>query len=246
MEWQSSGTVNASFGEPRWLRFMLGPLDRRLTDIFTDQTVPGTPLRDRPRFVMALYTLADFMHNAGFAAGTVENWNELGAALDELSRGTVRHFLTPGRSQNRPIDAGDIWLARAHVAAALDLAVRNGRGVTEASNYIADAYAFLSAILSPTSQDFAGTIRKWRTDFLKEKIQDKRSARAFSNRHLMERYASMMLATRGDAVTPGAVAAQMVTDGALLATRAADKTAIEKALAKPAERRKRLKRKTNF
>ena len=165
MDWKMSGVVKASLGEPHWIPFMLTPLDKKLTDIFTDQSTPGTPLRDRKRYVQALFALADFMNHAGFARGTVDNLNELGLALWELERGTVRHFLAPKKSRNRPIDPGDIWLARAYVAAALDLAIRDGETAQNASEHVERAFGFMQPILSPTSDDFAGTVRKWRTDF---------------------------------------------------------------------------------
>lgn len=243
MDWKMSGVVRASLGEPQWLPFMLTPLDKKLAEIFMDQSTPGTPLRDRKRYVQALFALADFMHHAGFARGTIDNFNELGLALWELERGTVRHFLTPKKSRNRPIDPGDIWLARAHVAAALDLAVRDGETAQTASEHIEKAFGFMQPILSPTSDDFAGTVRKWRADFLGEKIMDRRSSRVFSERHFLEQHARLTILSKGEQIVPGAVAAQILYDAGIIATRAANKSAIERALAGPKRGRKRLIRK---
>ena len=107
-------TVTAQFADVRWLPMMLAPLNRELTRVFTSQDLPGTPLRDRWRYVVALARIAEALGPAGlnFSPVVVKNFLELSLALAELDNGVVRHFLKPKKAGNRPHDPGDVWLDR--------------------------------------------------------------------------------------------------------------------------------------
>ena len=223
---QFSFSASARFGALGPRPYMLIALDKRLTEIFTDQSEPGTPLRDRWRYVAALGALADFMRHTGFAMGTVENWIELGLALKELDHGIIREFLKPNKSGSRAQDPSDIWLARTYIAIAMDLVDRDGHGPRESAKHIAKANFFLQPILSPRSRDLPGAIRSWIRRLRAGTVNDDRANRIFAERHRFQKFAAETLRQKGEEISPPAVAAQLIYEAGMIATRAANSKAI--------------------
>ena len=139
-----------------------------LRDILFTRGLPKYAPRARERYSAALGILSSFMKAAGFEGMAVGEFVELALALDELDRGTVRHFLKPKKAENRPHDAGDVWGSRAYVAAAVARMMENGHPRRAASRQIAAQHKELAIFLSATSsREFYAVIESWHSDFSK-------------------------------------------------------------------------------
>ncbi|MFG1182123.1 hypothetical protein [Xanthobacter versatilis] len=147
--WGYSGTGSAkfsSFARPGLVELC----SSRLSKILLTEIGENSIVRTRAQYVDALIEITDFMEAAGFSEAVGAELRELALALDELGDGVVRSFLKPGRLDGRANDPGDIWSARAVVAAAVDHLGREGISRRSACQFISDRYATLISRLSPT------------------------------------------------------------------------------------------------
>ena len=64
--------------------------------------IPESPERTRERYVWAIESLANYLEDIGADAVWIERIDELGWALEDLTKGVLPLLLKPARSKSRP------------------------------------------------------------------------------------------------------------------------------------------------
>jgi hypothetical protein len=119
----------------------LGELNDNLMDIFESEPTPDSPMRGRDRYVEALRHIAGFMSAQEFDPLVVQNIHGLTAALGNLDRGFVAHFLKPTNVGGTGSSiAPEKWAARALIVIAFDVLIadaeRSGRSMNAVADYL--------------------------------------------------------------------------------------------------------------
>jgi hypothetical protein len=70
-----------------------------------DPETTEQPERTRERYVLAIESLADYLEDIGADAAWVQRFEELGWALEDLTKGLVPPLLQPTRSKRPPPSA---------------------------------------------------------------------------------------------------------------------------------------------
>ncbi len=145
--------------------------------------------RHRWRYFLGLAYLSEFLRQVGFSAAVADELHELAVGLDDLNRGIVRHYLAPASVKgmgNRLPQPSDLWMAKAHVAIAVDIAVNGGFRIPRkrAAREIAKAHAYLADVLAPTTSNFASAVESWHRQFGDRAVKDDGAQTLFDRRAL--------------------------------------------------------------
>jgi hypothetical protein len=161
---------------------LLSDLQAALFKPFPGEAAP----RDRSRLVIALSLFMEYVGENTDAIHIAGELAEYIKAIEELDRGTVRHFLKPAEVSNAPIDAGDIWLIRAKIATVIqwsidDMGEARGRR-SDAARSIARMHPYLVHILAPSTVDLPKLILSWHRKFETRIVKDERAQAFFDLR----------------------------------------------------------------
>jgi hypothetical protein len=162
------------------LEALIAAFDSELAAIFF--TRPDEAPRTRNRYGAALVRIVEFMGATGFSDTVRGELVELAAALDELDSGIVRHFLQPTKWENRGADSSDIWVARAMVAIAADLAIESGDSRKGVAREIARQQPLLGPLLQGRAESLAGAVESWHRLFLADRIKSDVAREVFRHR----------------------------------------------------------------
>jgi hypothetical protein len=232
-EWSYSGTVTAVLGGPPPLHPMVEERVKRafeleshvtvfseeLQQIFFLRQLPEKAPRHRDRYVAALAFMAQYMKAVGFPTIVIGEFVELAQALEDLDRGTVRHFLNPADVTTRPRDPTDIWVARSFVAAAVQRLIESGGTRRAACKLIAQEYGVLAYALAPTSKrEFHAVVEGWHRQLSE---RDRTSKQGRVPYHEQERFDAIIKETSFGAE-------ELMHTALLLAVRATTPDALER------------------
>ena len=208
--------------------------------IFSEEA-PMVPLRDRSRYILMLTAIHQFFSDVGFSNTAQLEVLELGHALLELDDGTVRPFLKPTVAQNRTVDYGDIWVARAFIAIAIDHIASLGWSRRSACEYVAKHCDFLRYTLAPKSKSktFATTIENWCRSFKSGSVKSDRAELLFKIRTTLIDECMDDLRSKGQPVEPIAVFNILLFTAIDNTAKASDVDAIASTLQDPRAVRKK-------
>jgi hypothetical protein len=154
----------------------------------------GQPARDaadtladtRSQHVVALLAIADFLKRMGpdYLAHFADQFAELAQTLQDANDGRRVPMFTPaiaGRS-----DQTVVWLARAHVALAVETMQRCGHNRREAAKWAAKRHPDLKQLVTERGADIERSksleraIISWRDDFSSRKVKNHYATRVYS------------------------------------------------------------------
>jgi hypothetical protein len=152
----------------------------------------GQPGRDAAdtlsQHVLALQAIARFLNQVGPVGDLAHFANQLAKlaqTLDDLHEGIRAPMLDPAPVRSRRRDRTMVWLARAHVALAVETMQRCGHSRKSAAKWAAEAHPGLEQLITESavrrSRDLETAIISWCEDFSSShKIRNEAAARVYS------------------------------------------------------------------
>src|SRR5262245_8842315 len=149
----------------------------------------GQPARDDAemlsQYALALQAIARFLNRIGpygDLAHFAEQFAKLAQRLQDVNEGVRVPMLYPAFAKRS--DQTPVWLARAHVALAVETMQRCGHIREKAAKWAAKAHPELEQLITERgvhrSDDFETAIISWCEDFSSHKIRNEAAARAYS------------------------------------------------------------------
>jgi hypothetical protein len=165
-------------------------LQRAFSDLVSKlKRAYGQPARDtaemRSRHVLALMAIARFLERVGpdgDLADFANQFAKLAQALQDLHAGVRAPILTPALA-NRS-DQTVVWLARAHVALAVETMQRCGHSRKTAAKWAAKRHPELKQLITESavrrSRDLETAIISWCEDFSSGKVKNHNATHVYS------------------------------------------------------------------
>lgn len=169
---------------------------------------------------MALELISDYLAGQGVTPAVVYELRRFCGALEELDRGTVHRSLAPIPAHNRPIESGDVWEVRAHLAMVADLLIECGQTKAAAAKVIWRELGDVASTVAPDPEAFSRRLAEWHRIFLKEECKDEAAQALFSQR---QKYVAHYSRHTGDNA-PNDLARHILNHTKLIAIMAADPT----------------------
>ena len=209
-----TGKVTAQLGFDGPLAFQLSALCEKLLSALCQDVPPRT----RERYVTALYLTAEFFKEIGFPLQIYVELIEFTHALKELDRGTIRDFLRPFKAETRPMDASDVWQARAFVAISVETLKEGGFGGREACRRIAECFPNLKNKLAPRSKAFASTVGGWHSRLSNGTVKDAIASGTWGDRiEILAKYREGLRRRGTDSPAPQQIALAVIRGALVLA-----------------------------
>jgi hypothetical protein len=149
----------------------------------------GQPARDaaamRSQHVVALQAIAEFLERVesdGDLAQFAKQFIKFATALEGLNRGVRSPILDPAGVTRS--DPPTVWLARAHVALAVEVMRRFGHSREAAAKWAARRHPGLQRLITESAAHRSANLEKaiisWCKDFSSRRVRDDVAARAYS------------------------------------------------------------------
>jgi hypothetical protein len=148
----------------------------------------GQPAGDaavmRSQHVVALLAIAGFLNRMGpdYLAHFADQFIKLAGALEGLNRGVRSPILDPAGVTRS--DPPTVWLARAHVAFAVEIMRRFGHSREAAAKWAARRHPGLQRLITESAAHRSANLEKaiisWCKDFSSRRVRDDVAARAYS------------------------------------------------------------------
>ena len=139
---------------------------------------PGSPEKERSRYIWLLSQMADFIKAIG---GTVEQrryFLDLAEALSDLDDGVVSPTLKPTDfGSGRRGDTSRMWEARARVAVGIEALIRAGMSRHKAATASLKEFPEIKRLMNKRSADPVEAVLSWHDEF-KRNGADRRNKRS--------------------------------------------------------------------
>jgi hypothetical protein len=122
---------------------------------------------ERARYVVALTAVAKFFDTFKDTSFIANHFAELASAIQDLDAGVTRPLLSAAKKSGNPVEASNLWRARASVAIAIEARRRQGKNRKVAAKSIAkECPEIQSLIRRQTDKDLWESILFWHNQFV--------------------------------------------------------------------------------